>query len=165
MWKRYGLNIAAIILVLLVRMLVVPVVLPKEYGAFHRIMSNEIRKDYPMYDLVNIKNLQSASARSGYSMEILIAIDLLMANQMDPNEAQAGIEDAFNDISVPESFKLEQMPDKIMEIYDTYNLPSKWISTLFEIIMVILSSTILYYVLYFAGNIRKRPQDDELKKE
>jgi len=155
MWRKYGLNISALIIVLIVRMIVIPVVLPKEYGAYPRIMSYQMRRDYPMYDLVNLRNLESASVRSGYSMETLIAIDLLMMNQMNPDEAKKGIVEEFKEIPMPQSFEFELLPDKIVEIYDTYNRPVRLISILFEMTMIIILSTIVYYLLFYLNYKRR----------
>lgn len=149
MEKKYTLNIAALLLVILIRTLLVPLVMPEEYGSYPRIMSYQIRRDYPMYDLVNLRNLESASLRSGYSMETLIAIDLLMKNHLDPTEAQNGIEAEFKEIVMPDAFKLELMPAKIMEIHTVYSRPARLISILFEITMVIIVSTLFYYILFY----------------
>jgi len=162
MWRKYGLNISALIIVLIIRIIVIPVVLPKEYGAYPRIMSYQMRRDYPMYDLVNLRNLESASIRSGYSMETLIAIDLLMMNQMNPDEAKNDIVEEFKEISIPQSFKAEQLPDKIVEIYDMYNRPVRYISILFEITMIIILSTIVFYLLFYLNHKRRLKQSDHL---
>ncbi|MFH5836069.1 hypothetical protein ACHAL6_08315 [Proteiniclasticum sp. C24MP] len=159
MWRKYGLNIAALIIMMIVRMIIVPAVLPKEYGAYPRIMSYQIRRDYPMYDLVNLRNLESASVRSGYSMETLIAIDLLMKNQMDPLKAQNSIEEEFEEIPMPETFKMELLPDKISEVHQTYDRPVRLIAILFEITMVIILATILYYVLFYFDHKRRIQQE------
>ncbi|HSR03261.1 MAG TPA: hypothetical protein VLM88_01560 [Proteiniclasticum sp.] len=162
MWRKYGLNISALIFVLIIRIIVIPVVLPEEFGAYPRIMSYQMRRDYPMYDLVNLRNLESASIRSGYSMETLIAIDLLMMNQMNPDEAINGIEDEFKEIPMPQSFKMEQLPDKIVEVYDMYNRPVRFISILFEITMIIILSTIVFYLLFYLYHKKKLKRSNHL---
>lgn len=162
MWRKYGLNISALIIVMLIRIIVIPVVLPENYEPYTRIMSYQMRRDYPMYDLVNLRNLESASARSGYSMETLIAIDLLMMNSMNPDEAKNGILDEFKEIPLPQSFKLEQLPDKIVEIYDMYNRPVRLISILFEITMIIILSTMLYYLLFYLKHKTRLKQNNHL---
>ena len=162
MWRKYSLNISALIFVLIIRIIVIPVVLPKEFGAYPRIMSYQMRRDYPMYDLVNLRNLESASIRSGYSMETLIAIDLLMMNQMNPDEAINGIVEEFNEIPMPQSFKVKQLPDKIVEVYDMYNRPVRIISILFEITMIIILSTIVFYLLFYLNHKRRLKRSNHL---
>jgi len=162
MWRKYSLNISALIFVLIIRIIVIPVVLPKEFGAYPRIMSYQMRRDYPMYDLVNLRNLESASIRSGYSMETLIAIDLLMMNQMNPDEAINGIVEEFNEIPMPQSFKVKQLPDKIVEIYDMYDRPVRYISILFEITMIIILSTIVFYLLFYLNHKRRLKRSNHL---
>jgi len=162
MWRKYSLNISALIFVLIIRIIVIPVVLPKEFGAYPRIMSYQMRRDYPMYDLVNLRNLESASIRSGYSMETLIAIDLLMMNQMNPDEAKNGIVEEFKEIPMPQSFKVEQLPDKIVEVYDMYNRPVRIISILFEITMIIILSTIVFYLLFYLNHKRRLKRSNHL---
>lgn len=162
MRRKYGLNMSALIIVILIRIIVIPVVLPEEYGSYPRIMSYQMRRDYPMYDLVNLRNLESASLRSGYSMETLIAIDLLMLNGMNPNEAKNGIFQEFDEIPMPQSFKLEQLPDRIDEIHSVYNRPVRLISILFEITMMIILSTMLYYLLFYLNHKKKIKQNSDL---
>lgn len=164
MWKKYGLNIAALIIVMVIRFVVVSAVLPKEYGAYPRIMSYQIRRDYPMYDLVNLRNLESASTRSGYSMETLIAIDLLMKNDLNPMKAQSRIEEEFQEIPMPENFSLNLLPEKILEIHETYDKPVRWISILFEVTLVIILATIFYYLLFYI-DYRRRLQKTKLYQE
>ena len=162
MWRKYGLNITALIIVILIRIMIIPVVLPKEYGAYPRIMSYQMRRDYPMYDLVNLRNLESASVRSGYPMETLIAIDLLMMNQMNPDDAKNSVVEKFEEIPMPQSFNLEQLPDKITEIYDMYNRSVRLISILFEITMIIILSTIVYYLLFYLNHKKRLKQNNHL---
>lgn len=164
MWRKYGLNILALIIVLLTRIAVVPFVLPKEYGAYPRIMSYQILRDYPMYDLVNLRNLESASIRSGYSMETLIAIDLLMKNGLSPLNAIGGIEEEFKEIPMPENFRMELLSDRVLEIHEIYDRPVRLISILFEVTMVILSATILYYLLFYI-DYKRRQKGKSLMRE
>ena len=164
MWRKYGLNILALVIVLLIRIVIVPFVLPKEYGAYPRIMSYQIRRDYPMYDLVNLRNLESASNRSGYSMETLIAIDLLMKNGLSPLHAIGGMEEEFKEIPMPESFRMELLSDRVLEIHEIYDRPVRLISILFEVTMVILSATILFYLLFYI-DYRRRQKGKRLRRK
>lgn len=164
MWRKYSLNILALIIVLLIRIVIVPFALPKEYGAYPRIMSYQILRDYPMYDLVNLRNLESASIRSGYSMETLIAIDLLMKNGLSPLNAIGGIEEEFKEIPMPENFRMELLSDRVLEIHEIYDRPVRLISILFEVTMVILSATILYYLLFYV-DYKRRQKGKSLMRE
>ena len=156
MWSKYRLNIIAIVVVIMVRILIVPFVLPKEYGAYPRIMSYQIRRDYPMYEFVNLKNLNTASARSGYTMETLVSLDLLTKNNLDITKAKEGIEQELNHLNVPDDFRNDLLILRLDEIFETYDRPVRLIAALYEVTLIVIVSTLFHYLLYYLYNRRNK---------
>ena len=152
MWRKYRLNIIALLVVILVRILIVPAVLPIEYGSYPRIMSYQLRRDYPMYEFVNLKNLKTASERSGYTMETLVSLDLLTKNNLDIGMAKEGIGLELQHLSIPDDFREDLLTLRLDEIYETYDRPVRLISILYEVTLIIIVSTLLHYLLYFLYN-------------
>ncbi|WP_312651055.1 hypothetical protein [Proteiniclasticum sp.] len=148
MWRKYKLNIIALLIVILARILIVPAILPREFGAYPRIMSYQIRRDYPMYEFVNLKNLNTASDRSGYTIETLLSLDLLTHNNLDIEKAKAGIDRELEYLNVPADFRSDLLVLRLDEIYETYNRPVRLISILYEVTLIIIISTLFYYLLY-----------------
>lgn len=149
MVKKYRLNIIALLAVILIRILIVPVILPPEYGAYPRIMSYQIRRDYPMYEFVNLKNLETASERSGYTMETLVSLDLLANNNLDVVKAKDGIETELNNLNIPAEFRSDLLILRLDEIYETYDRPVRLISFLYELTLIVIVSTLFHYLLYY----------------
>lgn len=156
MWRKYRLNIIALLVVILVRILIVPAVLPIEYGSYPRIMSYQLRRDYPMYEFVNLKNLKTASERSGYTMETLVSLDLLTKNNLDIRMAKGGIGLELQHLNIPDEFREDLLTLRLDEIYETYDRPVRLISILYEVTLIIIVSTLLHYLLYFLYNRRNQ---------
>jgi hypothetical protein len=149
MLRKYRLNITALLVVVLVRILIVPAVLPEEYGSYPRIMSYQIRRDYPMYEFVNLKNLKTASESSGYTMETLVSLDLLAKNNLDIVKAKDGIGLELEHLNIPSDFREDLLDLRLDELYEAYDRPVRLISILYEITLIIIVSTLLYYLLSF----------------
>lgn len=156
MVKKYGLYSLILVLLILGRIFIVPLVVSNENSSYVRIVRYQVLRDYPYYEIVQGKDLDSAMKVSGYPLETIIALDALLRNSFNPEKAnEAAAKKVAQIPQASEKNLLEGTKKEISEIYDFYHIKGIFTAIILNTIVILSLSVSLFILIENVMDRRK----------
>lgn len=155
MVKKYGLYSLILVLLILGRVFIVPLVVSNENSSYVRIVRYQVLRDYPYYEIVQGKDLDSAMKVSGYPLKTIIALDALLQNSFNPEKANDAASKKVLEIpQTSEKGLLEGAKKEISEIYDFYHIKGVFTAILLNAVIILALS--ISFFMFIEGVREKR---------
>lgn len=150
MMKRYWKELGVLFLVLVLIVGIVEFVMPKKHTPYVRIMTAEVKRDYPLFHPIKDSTLQEVRAMHKiYPTDTIYALDAFSNNQMSIEKTEAALPiylENIDELTLEEKKNIEL---KISGFRQRYVLQARFISILFLITIVVILATILNQGIYF----------------
>lgn len=149
MRKDHLKELGIIVLVFILSISILEIFLPKRYSPYVRIMTAEIKRDYPMYHILQSGDFEGIKpAESVYPMETLYALNFLMKNQMDVKLALTSLSNTIDNDGLLTKENEVDIRAKLMEFKQEYDFKVRFISVIFIVVMAVLASSIIFQILH-----------------
>ena len=156
MVKKYGWYSLILLFLILGRIFVVPLLVTNENSSYVRIVRYQVLRDYPYYEIIQGKDMDSAMKVSGYPMETIIALDGLLTNSFNPEKAlEAASKKMIETPQASDQGLLENTKVEIWEIYDFYHIKGIFTAILLNVIVILLLSVSLFVLMQQVMENRK----------
>jgi len=159
--KKYGLYSFILVFLILGRIFIVPIFVSNDNSSYVRIVRYQVLRDYPYYELIQGKDLNSAMNLSGYPIETIIALDVLLKNSFDLERANEAAPNQIMEISVElDKGLLETTKTEIRDIYDFYHIKGIFTELLLNLIVILMIVITLFMLIEYFKENRKAGEKD-----
>lgn len=156
MVKKYGWYSLILVILILGRIFVVPLLVTNENSSYVRIVRYQVLRDYPYYEIIQGKDRDSAMKISGYPVETIIALDVLLKNSFNLEKANEAASKKVVEIQQSsDKGLLESTKVEIREIYDFYHIKGIFTAMLLNVIVISLLSISLFVLIQNVMENRK----------
>ncbi len=157
MMKMYGKDLMTILLAFIISVGFTEFILPKAHTPYVRIMEAEMRRDYPLFQMVKDSSPgELQDMKSVYPVETLYALDIFMDNQMNLKKARAALPSYLKEIDELTLDDEANINLQLMGFKRDYVPEVRFISTGFLLVMVVIIYAIWNQVIYYLKKNKNR---------
>ena len=156
MIKKYGLYSLILVFLILGRIFIFPILVSNENSSYVRIVRYQVLRDYPYYELIQGKDLKSAMEHSGYQIETIVALDVLLKNSFNLERANEAASEEIMEITKElDQGLLETTKAEITEIYDFYHIKGIFTAILLNLVVILMLGISLFMLIQYLKENRK----------
>lgn len=152
-------EVGIVVVILILNVVILDFLLPIDQRPYTRIMTAEIKRDYPMYHILQSGDFEGIKPEeSSYPKETMQALNLMMNNHMNVDSARESLAES---VGTGGQFTVENealVRSKLLEFENQYVNRVRFISVLFIIVVVILSSSIIFQIIHVFERRKMRSQ-------
>lgn len=145
MVKKYGLYTLILLFLILGRIFVVPILISNENSSYVRIIRYQVLRDYPYQEFIQELDMNSAMKLSGYSMETIVALDVLFKNSFNLERANEAASSQIVEITGElDQRLLETTKTEIAEIFNFYHIKGIFTALLLNLVVILMLGICLF---------------------
>ncbi|NLB20114.1 MAG: hypothetical protein GX829_04615 [Clostridium sp.] len=153
--KEFGI----VVLVFILNVTILGFLLPVDQRPYARIMTAEIKRDYPMYHLLRSGEFDGIKPEeSSYPMETMLALNILMRNQMNIDLALSSLSATAGTDGQVTIENEAMIKSKLLEFENQYVSKVRFISIIFLVVVVVLSSSIIFQIIHVFERKKRNAQ-------
>lgn len=164
MVKKYGLYSLILLFLVLGRILVVPMLISNENSSYVRIIRYQVLRDYPYQEFIQELDMNSAMKLSGYSMETIVALDVLFKNSFNLERANEAASSQIVEIAGElDQRLLETTKTEIAEIFNFYHIKGIFTALLLNLVVILMLGICLFMLAEYLKENRNAGKKATIK--
>ena len=164
MVKKYGLYTLILLFLVLGRILVVPILISNENSSYVRIIRYQVLRDYPYQEFIQELDMNSAMKLSGYSMETIVALDVLFKNSFNLERANEAASSQIVEIAGElDQRLLETTKTEIAEIFNFYHIKGIFTALLLNLVVILMLGICLFMLAEYLKENRNAGKKATIK--
>lgn len=164
MVKKYGLYTLILLFLVLGRILVVPMLISNENSSYVRIIRYQVLRDYPYQEFIQELDMNSAMKLSGYSMETIVALDVLFKNSFNLERANEAASSQIVEIAGElDQRLLETTKTEIAEIFNFYHIKGIFTALLLNLVVILMLGICLFMLAEYLKENRNAGKKATIK--
>lgn len=162
--KKYGLYTLILLFLVLGRILVVPMLISNENSSYVRIIRYQVLRDYPYQEFIQELDMNSAMKLSGYSMETIVALDVLFKNSFNLERANEAASSQIVEIAGElDQRLLETTKTEIAEIFNFYHIKGIFTALLLNLVVILMLGICLFMLAEYLKENRNAGKKATIK--
>lgn len=159
MSKNHLKDVGIVVLVFIFYVAILGFLLPVNQRPYARIMKAEIRRDYPMFHLLRTGEFEGIKPEEiSYPMETMLALNILMKNQMDIDLAINSLPTAAGMDGQVTMENQAAIQNKLLEFRDQYVTKVRFTSIIFLVVVVVISSSVIFQIIHVFERKKRRAE-------
>lgn len=164
MVKKYGLYSLILLFLVLGRILIVPILISNENSSYVRIIRYQVLRDYPYQEFIQELDMNSAMKLSGYSMETIVALDVLFKNSFNLERANEAASSQIVEITGElDQRLLETTKTEIAEIFNFYHIKGIFTALLLNLVVILMLGICLFMLAEYLKENRNAGKKATIK--